>query len=255
MYAYRFDAGLGCGGCFLGLGLVVLLLGTPVLWLIGLTLRPGGHGAWALGAVGLVMAVGIFIMKKIYLAFDRRRYLSGLSPDDAQKLRESQAAYDEVRAHEISAAAQRAQDRKQENEVAEAARQVVSEESRQRYRAAAMERRHEQGDFSQEKLSAVGVKLEGGGIACPRCNGTTWRVKRRAGNKGVAITSAVVLSPLGGCGDSDRHEYDHSPVRDLFRQLPQGLATRLCLEAQDKPPPPSLSNEAQPGTLHARVQG
>jgi len=189
-------------GCLFMLGIVALLLGTPLLWLVGLILRPLGHGAWALGAVGLAMAVGIFITRKcwsrIFRASDERRYWSRLSPDEAQNLRESQAAYDEERAQEISEAAQRAQDRKQENEVAEAARQVVSEESRQRYRAAAMERRHEQGDFSQEKLSAVGVKLEGGGIACPRCNGTTWRVKRRAGNKGVAIASAVVLSPLVG---------------------------------------------------------
>jgi len=186
-------------GCLLMLAIAALLLGTPILWLVGLTLRPLGHGAWVLGAVGLALAVGIFIIRKcwsrIFRASDERRYWSRLSPDEAQDLRESQAAYDEERAQEIRGAAQRAQDRKQENEVAEAARQVASEESRQRYRAAAMERRHEQGDFSQEKLSAVGVKLEGGGIACPRCNGTTWRVKRRAGNKGVEIAG---VSPLLG---------------------------------------------------------
>jgi hypothetical protein len=65
-------------GCLLMLGIAALLLGTPILWLVGLTLRPLGHGAWVLGAVGLAMAVGIFIIRKcwsrISRASDERRY-------------------------------------------------------------------------------------------------------------------------------------------------------------------------------------
>lgn len=164
------------------------LVGGPIalaLAFVGLFVWPASvSGFFALGALTVAAGVGVNAARKPTLsatAHERARKFLATFPPDLRSAVDQQ----EARAAEQRASGEH---RRQERRAERAA------ESRGRRRAAMTSVRATELPILRE----VGIKLEGGGIACPRCNGTQFATGRQVGRKGTALTAGVVLAPVIG---------------------------------------------------------